>query len=1209
MKFDLLWVNFCLCVSCRERIRRHVSVAERSAISCCTRTMEERNRPILTLTEFLHRNCSRSSAQSFVYTSKKRTCLLVLALVAIVALACSAVRVLHDIRPILSNFMPGDQSSDIDSVIDAFVSSIPDNLRLIVHQNASVAVNRPLPLAVGLKLGSADYRVGFEDASLPTSVLRRKYGMGNAAMSLRAIVAGQRLLTLDTSAFSPDENATFWGGPSSATGISPAAALARGGPSAAAAAVLGLVRLRYRTFNLSREPAIGASQKSSRCRFDIDSFHIHSCPGIRCRAASLATTLRIHCAPRFLHTAARSCPVCPSCPPLPFAEGVLAFMCEALPQAHVETALRLEEELRRRIAALPPGKGAAPSSTASSKGKTAGSSGSSATSTKGSSKTSKSRASSAGEKGAAAPVKAVYKRGRSPTPLAQAVALAVPLEHTATAAAAARSLVVSNATSKRSLLYWNVSAQVARARAAAVPDATASASIGLFGSGGAGGDVPSYRVRGWLDRVAGSAGTTAGSAGGVAGGVRALALTTAAAPPALAGRLLLTAGSSIGGYSYNASELANASVGNSALAAGGAVALTALARIAGVTGPLPAAAASSVGAAGALSGGIASSGSSSTSSAAGALVSATALVERLRPAGPALTSAYVCTRDTAAAALEDLRHNPLFREWARSRTSDVNNAGASADGLGGNSGKRSSAYNGNSDSTGSESGRQMSFMLFGIPVAVFGPGGLPAAWAGALLAAALAFFAYAAALDAAAWLLTRTIVSTVVVWAVAQLAWRTGNMRGRAPLGHVLRLALLAAAPLLLWLQVIDPLLPRKTATDGGAGSGAMTQESADSDDEAAAAAAAGGGGKGAIGALLHNLQGGLHNPYIQCGLLVLVLLVIVAHLYDHGSDADAAAAAAAAEAARRTPRAAAGPTAPAVPSQVAPAAPVAAPPPATAASSGGHAAAVADTAERVGRSHKGEADAADFSVSDLPRQHRDRDRRDSRYRSGHRGSQARISSGSIAADAVESDTSTDSSSRGSEAARRHRRRNRRHGQRRNHRAASTSTATSAGHDSSSESEGSSCSDSDGNRRGSAERHHSRRHRRDRHRDKARRARSNPRTKTDSSDSSRKRTGIGAPVPAPAAASASGLFKLPSVPAHLQHVAAAQLAASLAALQVQQRQLLQQQLLYRQLLESSFRAQASAAAPAPSSAHSALVPSLAPPRDRIASTPEGSGPR
>lgn len=220
--------------------------------------MEEHNGPIRSLSDLLHRKFSRSSAESVVYTSKKRCCVLVLALIAIVALACSAVRVLHDIRPILASFIPGDQSSDVDSAIDAFITSIPDNLRLIVHQNASVAVNRPLPLAVGLKLGSTDYRIGLEDASLPTSVLRRKYGLGNAAMSLRAIVAGQRLLTLDTSAFSADENATFWGGPSGGAGVSPAAALARGGPSAAAAAVLGLVRLRYRAFNLSREPAIGA---------------------------------------------------------------------------------------------------------------------------------------------------------------------------------------------------------------------------------------------------------------------------------------------------------------------------------------------------------------------------------------------------------------------------------------------------------------------------------------------------------------------------------------------------------------------------------------------------------------------------------------------------------------------------------------------------------------------------------------------------------------------------------------------------------------------------------------------------------------------------------------------------------------------------------------------------------------------------------------
>lgn len=413
---------------------------------------------------------------------------------------------------------------------------------------------------------------------------------------------------------------------------------------------------------------------------------------------------------------------------------------------------------------------------------------------------------------------------------------------------------------------------------------------------GAGSDVPSYRVRGWLDRIAGSAASTRGSSEGVVGSVRALVLTTAAAPPALAGRLLLSAGSigsSAGATLNGSSELVNAS--NNALAASGVVALTTLARIAGVTGPLPPASATTAAAgAGALPRGSSASRSGVSADvdrATGALVPATALVERLRPAGPgpALTSAYVCTRDTAAAALDDLRHNQLFRQWARST------AGA---GAGEDAGEDRSER-----SDGRGEGRKMSFTLFGIPVAAFGHGGLPAAWAGALLAAALAFFAYAAALEAAAWLLTRTAIAAGTVWLVAQLAWHTGNMRRRAPLGHVLRLALLTAAPMLLWLQLLDPLLPRH---GGGAGESSAAHDGVDDDAEqaaaagnAAAAAAAAGGGLGAAGVLFRSLRSGLQSPYVQCGVLVLALLILVAHVYDHGNDADAAAAARAALAAR----------------------------------------------------------------------------------------------------------------------------------------------------------------------------------------------------------------------------------------------------------------------------------------------------------------------
>jgi hypothetical protein len=478
-------------------------------------------------------------------------------------MAClnSAIRVARDITPMLHAFQPSGDT-DVDEMLDKFVDSIPDNLRLLVSPNASVTANRPLPTAVQFKIGSLDYRVALENPGLSSEFIRRKYGAGTQSLAVHAVVAGQRLFLLDTGAFTREENATFHAG--------------------------GVVALRYRSYSMPHEPAL---------------------------------------------------------------EGPLAFFCEALTPYATDAALAIEDELRRRLAAAsiaPP----APSGSGDVRAAAAA----------GGKRKKGIAAASSGELGGAS--KRVISRALVPLHQAAVVATAsATAGDVASAEAAVRHVLVANATTKRSLVYYNVTAQVERARAAGL-------------------DVPSHRMSRWHGRMGGRGALATNL---LPQSVHAgLAVVASGSPPQLP-----AAGG--GASDRNLSRAAQAGV-----AGGGVAVITALARIAGVTGP---------------------------NAALG------------RDGLPALSASYVCTRDTVAAALQDMRYNQLFK-------------------------------------------------------------GLFDSFGAAVLLATSALFAGEALLGAGLWLLQRCAASSIAVYAIAAVAWRSGNMRGRAPFWHVVRLSVAVGLPL-----------------------------------------------------------------------------------------------------------------------------------------------------------------------------------------------------------------------------------------------------------------------------------------------------------------------------------------------------------------------------------------------------------------------------
>jgi hypothetical protein len=255
-------------------------------------------------------------------------------------------------------------------MLDRFVESIPDNLRLLVSTNASMAANRPLPIVVQFQIGSLDYRVALENPGMSSGLVRRKYGAGTRNLAVHAIVAGQRLFLLDTDAFTRVENATFYAG--------------------------GVVALRYRSYNMAHEPAV---------------------------------------------------------------QGPLVFFCEALTPYAADAALVIEDELRRRLAAAA---SIAPPQTPEAGNGRAAAGDAAAAGGAGKRKEGGAAASVAEQAGAS-------ERGVSKALLPLERAVIAPAASATdglvgTAEAAVRAVLVSNATTKRSLLYYNVTPR-SRARA------------------------------------------------------------------------------------------------------------------------------------------------------------------------------------------------------------------------------------------------------------------------------------------------------------------------------------------------------------------------------------------------------------------------------------------------------------------------------------------------------------------------------------------------------------------------------------------------------------------------------------------------------------------------------------------------------------------------------------------------------------------------
>ena len=147
----------------------------------------------------------------------------------LIALIGSLTLYVTQYRPVLMK-MP--TPSKLEAFLDEFAQSLPDG-RVVVHPNASVSINRPVPIVLSAGAQGVVTRVAFEPPAASIDQITRKYLVGNANAHSDAIISGSRLLLLDTSGFSQEMNATFYT------------------PN-------GLVPLRYQVYNLSNEPGLEA---------------------------------------------------------------------------------------------------------------------------------------------------------------------------------------------------------------------------------------------------------------------------------------------------------------------------------------------------------------------------------------------------------------------------------------------------------------------------------------------------------------------------------------------------------------------------------------------------------------------------------------------------------------------------------------------------------------------------------------------------------------------------------------------------------------------------------------------------------------------------------------------------------------------------------------------------------------------------------------
>lgn len=510
-------------------------------------------------------------------------------------------------------------------------------------------------------------------------------------------------------------------------------------------------------------------------------------------------------------------------------EFPLALLCEALPEPGVEVAVVAEGELKRRLAAAGALKGAPPP-----KGKklTKALSGKQLVPLRKAvrERLKKKNAVTTMEGG----VGSALAKSLSPEQVAVLEAKAASEEMRLQQSI--DSLIVSNETTKRSLLYYNLSAQVSRARPF---------------------DVASYRTLKAFYR-------------GALGGPSAFAVAEGADDAAAKGlvpllgmseRLLLGDGKSSAVNSHNNQTRFSPL----ALVAGGREALRALARAAGhgerAPRSLPLRASitaalqrrSDVG-----SIGIADKASGNGDAATSATTTSTSTSTTTSSAA-VFSSAYVCTRDTVEAALLDLRHNGFFASlfnYSASGSTTSTSSGASQ-----RQGSAFSAFSYGSDllSVSKKLAFVGSFCYFWISSFV----------SGLLIALVRAFSAVA------------------VVWPLLFVAFKAGNMNGRPYFGHILRLAMMLAVLFLFWLFVVNPLLPGGTTVLNNEGTTNNSHGRSSGDEaEASNSKNEASSGKSANplsspAALFGSFK--LGGTAIQSAAMTLTLLVVAAHIYDDG--------------------------------------------------------------------------------------------------------------------------------------------------------------------------------------------------------------------------------------------------------------------------------------------------------------------------------------
>lgn len=152
---------------------------------------------------FFNRHDPRSLLRQSTCASVCRTLLWV----AFVAATSSATVYFKDLRPALAR-LDSVSRDDIVGKLAVDARDLPE-ARLVVSPNGTLAINKPLPALLSGTFGDTTLRVAFEADDVDPDMLYRKYGAGNSAAHVDAVVSGATVMVLDVSQLDEASKATY----------------------------------------------------------------------------------------------------------------------------------------------------------------------------------------------------------------------------------------------------------------------------------------------------------------------------------------------------------------------------------------------------------------------------------------------------------------------------------------------------------------------------------------------------------------------------------------------------------------------------------------------------------------------------------------------------------------------------------------------------------------------------------------------------------------------------------------------------------------------------------------------------------------------------------------------------------------------------------------------------------------------------------------